>query len=327
MTPLTIQLDIMGVWRLCLFLATFAGFCSLLRMARKHVQPVAVAAIGWACLRGLYAIEYPTIQYGDYSTAFSAVAGQAILELLILSCFCFYYGEKLRILLSIFITIEIAMVWIFGCGFMMQTSFDSATIALFMPYLTVWLWPVALVTVLSHHGSTALLIIAAHGLFMVMRFWSVKWVRLGFGFLMGVLISAAAFHNSDALLNGGERLEVWHRYMTWWWEQGWPARLFGTGLGSFTWFNFMIDGYQEPHFVQMHNDWLQITFELGLFGVGLVGATFAAAATWMWRKDETSVCAMFGLAAFMTTYHPFRFAPTMVIIGFIGYRLLKAKKA
>lgn len=328
MNPLlTIQLDIMGGWRLSLFLMAFSVFCVLLRLARGHIETTAVAAFGWAVLRGIFILEYPTMQYGDANFAFMSSAGQATVELLILGCFACFASAKVRKLIPFFIGVEMAMVWVFGCGFMMQTSFDTATIALCIPYLNWWMTMLAILTILCHHGTTALLILGAILFALLLRHKRDQFMHSLMACFALVGGCAAIYHNHDMLLNGGERLAVWHRYMAWWWDQGWPVILFGTGLGSFTWLNLVIDKFKEPHFIQMHNDWLQITFELGLVGVGLVVAAFVTAIRRAWREFPLAVPATFGLAAFMLTYHPLRFAPTMVITVFIAFDILKTRKA
>lgn len=325
MNPMNVQLDIGGVWRLSIFIGLIFCTFSIWKKCKSFFGWQIALLWSYVIASALCILEFPFVRFGDYQTAFMANAGQTLAEAVLLPLVILLMSmkglERLYKFLVLMIVFEIAAVWFHGCGFMMQTSFDSALIALFMPFAPPVLWAISLVTVLTHHGSTALLIILSQ-----CAIWAIRKYRIGTlsglrfaiaGALGTALIwSVARFHNADIMLNGSERLMAYKRFLAFWWDQGIETRLFGVGAGTFGWFGMLIDNFQEPHFVQMHSDWLQIIFELGIFGLLITIAVLVKTTKAAWNNPHR-LCSIFGLAAFMVTYHPLRFFPSMLLAAYI----------
>lgn len=315
--PLTVQLDLNGVWRLSLFIGMALFSLYFVSMHIKKIGFIFSALWAYVLLNALYLFEYPSVPYGDVNTAFMATAGQTFSECLLIPLVMIYmpkkHSEFLYRFYCLIISAEILLVWIRGYGIMLAPSFDTALIALFIPFAPVFLAIVSLITILTHHGSTALMILIAQFFPIALKN---KRARIGMAIIVPALIAVAYFHTNTTWFDGLERINAYKRFMGFWWNQGWIPRLIGTGPGSFIWLSLLIDNFKPPMFLQMHSDWLQVTFELGLIGLLLIIATFLMAVKNAWENPRV-LSALFGCAGFACTYHPLRFMPTMILVAYI----------
>ena len=120
------------------------------------------------------------------------------------------------------------------------------------------------------------------------------------------------------LFNYAERLSIYSRYMKWW-TSAWPFVVFGVGPGTFMWMSLLIDKFTPPLFLQMHSDWLQVLFELGIVGALLAIVSYVRALARA-KNDTAQLAAVVGIGAFALTYHLFRFFPPAVLVVMILLR-------
>lgn len=88
-----------------------------------------------------------------------------------------------------------------------------------------------------------------------------------------IVIAVLAIVTVGVIINKGEflyhidRTEQWALLMSWW--NNHAEVFFGTGLGTFQWLGPEIQNKSKDLFVWMHNEYLQIIFEMGYVGFGL----------------------------------------------------------
>jgi len=146
-----------------------------------------------------------------------------------------------------------------------------------------------LVTVLFHHATTAALILVVILLARATAYSRATTDTLA----LLLLIGAAAYIHSGPLFDGNERIAHYQKYF-----EHWPSLthiLIGVGPGTFMWSAMVIDQYKPPVFFQMHSDWLQILWELGLVGLGLCLWVWVKALALTWQKDFKCALGLVGL--------------------------------
>jgi len=347
---LTIPIDVpYGTWRLWLCVGVIACMIIFLKPYLKVIGEEAVALWGWVLFLALWTIEFPMLAYGDAQRAFEATAGATALEALLVPLAILTAAPQLWRLQKWVMLAAIALVW---SGHSLMTdwthsspSFDTALLALYFPFAPWWMKPLILVTVFSFHGTGALLILLFELLaFILLKTWT--WPRKErialWGGICGFLLLGAAglylFRDTSAvkrLLEGQtNRLAMWQRYMDFWLHGPggtkiiWPFVLIGVGAGSFLWCAIMVDmpKFALPQEQFMHNEFLQVTFELGLVGILLALALLYRALKNAWG-DPRLFPALCGFVAFALTWHPLRHFPTMLLVGLIFWRALVEKKS
>lgn len=325
------QIDPGGIWHL----AWFFGLAILMILGmKKHVLEAKVLWL-YIFIYALFILEYPAPHFKAYTLAFQTTAGQLCVEMWILTASVVIFGEKFLKFVPWAVGWTIACVWGHYEGLLIAPSFNTAFIALSLPFLPSWLFLIALLTILTHHGSTALLIIAAQAFAHVLK--KSDTLRLFF-ILVISLVSIAYLHHTGAWFDGAERLEKYERLMRFWFygmdwripyalptQPHWAWVLFGVGPGTFMWFSLTLERFKGNLFLQMHSDWLQILWELGVVGLGLTIAVFMRAAKNAW-SDQKLLSALFGCAAFGLTYHPMRWFPTALLTTLIVYLCLNCRK-
>lgn len=324
-------MDIGGIWRSTFFI----GEVFLLAMVMYNRIPRIVFALWfYSIVQALYILEFPALPFGDYNTAYQATAGQVVTELLIIPLSFFLLKPKVYKwiwrAIPLVVLYEIYAIWVHSearpMGLMISPSFDSAFISLALPFMPLWIALPVIITVVTHHGSTALLILLAEafawGIVSLTKKPRKKQIAifLGLSVLAGAILGVAYVHSHSQLFDGMERIAAYKRYMKFW-AQDWHFITFGVGPGSFMWTSMMIDKWTPPLFLQMHSDWLQILFELGTVGFLLVCGVFFTALKNVWGKLKL-MAALFGVAAFALTYHPLRFFPPALLVGLIFYEAL-----
>lgn len=312
LNPLTAQIDIGGIWHIGMFF----GLVMLTLYGVRQTHLPIITQILWLYAMGyaLFLLEYPYLQFADYHTAFQATAGQALAEMLIVPLFALSLRRFYRLwfaLMSLVIS-SLFCVWFHWEGLLIAPSFHTAYLALCLPFLPFWLGVLTVFTIITHHGSTALLILMAQ---------AIGWMGLKRRYKQGIAILLVAIlvlvlsPHQMPYFDGLERLQKYQDYLTLW-AADWRSILFGAGPGSFMWLSLLHDGFRGPLFLQMHSDWLQILFELGVIGIILTGGTVIAALK-ITRSQPQLFCAILGACAFGLTYHPLRFFPTAFTIACI----------
>lgn len=322
------------LWRYGLFAVMSVCLISFITFQAKRIGWIAATFWGYILASALMTLEFPSTPFGFYTNAFIGSAGQTFAEALLIPLAVlslpFSIFKRSWFVLEFLICLEIVSVWVIGHGVMIAPSFDTSLIAIFMPFMPGWLALISVITILAHHGSTAMMILIAQCVFFAFRS---KNGKLCAALLIPLCIAAMVFHSHGPHLDGDQRLMAWKSFLEHWWNGTafmgsdggkdvimlrfggtWVSRMFGTGAGSFTWLSLMV----EPHlaFLSAHSEPVQIVFELGLVGLGLAVATFVTAIKSAW--DKPCLLAMIvGIVGCGLTYHPSRFAPTAILICFV----------
>lgn len=343
LTPLNVAVDIFGQWRTEAFVGMV--FCTLLFLRKYPARIGWEATVFWAyCLiSALYIFEFPApLPFGDYQRAFEATAGASFAEALLIPLAILSAPAWIWRALTAIMVIEIALVSLGLSGLTPwdspAMSFDTALLACYLPFAPWWLAIASVLMILTHHGSTALTIMAVQIVAISIRRKRLRWYILP---LIAALAYVAYFHSSIGThINSQERLGMWDRYMASWlygdpmrghlhWPITWSAvnwRLvaFGFGPGTFQWIALMVDKFFPPLYFFMHNDWLQFMFELGVIGFVLATAVFVRAVRNVWT-DTKMLAAVFGCGAFAMTYHPLRYALPGILVALIFRHALTKK--
>ncbi len=338
---LTLQLDPMGIWRIGLFVGTF--FC-MLWILRHYAGVIGKEAIAlWAWLLGycLYTVEFPLQHYGDYNAAFLSTAGMTTAEALLIPIAVLAAPRWVWKVMTLYMWVSIAAAW---AGVSLLTpwdtpspSFDTALLALYLPFAGRSLVLASLLTIVRFHGSTALTIVLAELLALSLSHARARWALAA---AVPIAAGVAYLHSFGVGLGADSRIEMWKKYMSFWvfgnpglygpptpWWYGnvrWDHVIRGTGPGSFLWITALLDGFSNSTFF-MHNEFLQIAFELGTIGELLALGVYIRALRNAWERPRIRA-AIFGSAAFCATYHPLRFFAPAFVMGMIFREALKKKK-
>lgn len=306
MNPLNAPVDLYGVWRMSIFFGLI-GCLFIWMKPKKFDFPTALTV--YVLSYCVYISEFPNLSFGEWHTAFQASAGQTFIEVSLVILGVLTAPKWVMKLIPWLAAVETILVLGNGYGLMVAPSFDTALIALCTPFLPFWLSAAGIAVIITHHGSTALLILGAQllaYLFKNRRDWVLGAVSVP------LLLAIGYSHHHGAFFDGGERILAWKRFMTFW-ASDWHFITFGVGPGSFMWCSLLIDQFKAPMFLQMHSDWLQILFEYGVIGFFLAVGTMVGAIRLAWN-DRKILPALFGVCAFGLSYHPLRFFPSAFMI-------------
>jgi hypothetical protein len=339
-SPLTAQIDIMGIWRLGLCAGMFGCSLIVLRHYARAIGWEAATLWAWLLTSCLYIVEFPWLPYGDSNTGFMATAGQTLAEGILIPIAVLMAPKWIWRALSAYMWITIAIVWT-GHSTMTPwefpaTSFDTALLALYLPFAGTSLALFSLLTILTHHGTTALTVLLAEVLALSL---TIRSARLILAAAVPIAAALAYRHSHSAWFDSSTRIAMWEKYMGFWafgpplygppspyWYQNvaWRLVIFGAGPGSFMWFAALIDNWEDSTF-QMHSEVFQIPFELGLTGALFALATYVRAIRNSWNTPRIRA-ALFGVLAFCATYHPLRYFPPMLLVALIFREALLKRK-
>lgn len=340
MNPNTIAVDIlefswrhgieMGMQPLGLWLGLVISVC-FLAMKFKCVAWEARAAWTYASISAATLLSFPTLHFGENQRSFQATGGLSFAILMVTAGL--FLSIPRRSVESIFwwmrfaMVAEIICVWTKTSGLLVAPSFDLAFLALFVPFAPFWLTMPIIATILTHHGATALLVLLAMGFAWAIQNIRKRYLLPGFTISLGATILLAYVHSSAELFDGMDRLRGYSRYMSFW-TATWEFMIPGIGQGSYRWISFMLDYAAGSQIFngEMHSDWLQMLFELGIVGFTLIILAYARAIRNTWR-DPRLLPAVFGAGAFCLTYHPLRMAPTLLLFGLIFKLALQKERA
>ena len=301
MNPLTVQLDVGGTWHITIF---FCLSLILVNWISNFKIPLEYKLL-WAyvAVYALYFLEYPRLHFGDYTLAYQMEAGRTLAEVILIPVGAMMFRKQALKILPYVVVFTLACVWLKRQGLMNAPSFNSAFCAAAIPLLPWWAILATLATVLTHHGSTALLIVGAQ---LLPFAWRRKKVFLALPILLFI-----AWNHSGAMFDATDRLQHYRTYMEFW-MQSWRNIFIGVGPGTFVVKSPEMSEYKGQLFLQMHSDWLQILWELGA-----VGLLLSIAATWRAIRNARNISALLGCAAFAVSYHPLRYFPTAFLIAII----------
>lgn len=319
---LSIDLDHLGVWRMSIFIGISLLFFTILLTSKLSLKGITWAYLISYCI---FVLEFPFQRYGTVDTAFVAQAGRVLIEAALIPLWMNGLSKTQDKILEKFFTllmcVEIFLIWYFGQGLMLMASFDTALLACFVPFAPSWLVFASLVTIFTHHGATAIVILLAQVVAYAIK--SPSWRFYGLGGLLPVSIFTW-FRLHDLSMGSDSRIVGYKQFMEAWWNAGWPTIIFGAGPGSFPWLSLILSNFKEGSIVQLHSDWLQIMFELGVVGFALVLCLVLKAIKDSWDEPRI-LAAVFGSAAFGLTYHPLRFFPSMLLIAYIMKKALSKR--
>lgn len=310
--PLTVQIDQGGIWHLSVFI----GCVFIIWAAIWNLKMLATEAkILWIYLltQAIYYFEYPAAHFGLYDTAFQAQAAQVFAEALIIPIGALFFSKRIFQILPFVILYELVCIWLKRDGLMIAASFDTTFCALAIPFLPWWMIYAVVMTALTHHGSTALVVIGAQLFAFAVK--DKRLISLFLGASM-ILFTAAKWHSYGmGFIDGESRIAVYKKsldFLTF--HKEWIP--LGVGPGSFIWTSLLMSNFQGGLWMQMHSDWLQIFWELGAVGFLLVILALTRSIRTAWDTPQL-LAAIFGCVASCLTYHPMRFFPPALLIAFI----------
>lgn len=337
LNPLTVPIDIGGTWRICIFFGlSLLCFHQIFRLlpSRRNLMLPEMALWAYALICALYLFQYPGIPFSTYNTAFQATAGQSFSEILLIPLALLTMRARTQDrLLKHFKWIalaELVMVWFNKPALLNAASFDLAMVACYFPFAPTWLRGLTLGTIVFNHSGTAIIILGVQGFVWFVKekqYEALPWTV--WATILGVFLGVCYHFQTDTygvrvpMFNYAERISIYQKYLDWW-RSNWSFIAFGVGPGTFMWCALLIDKFKPPLFLQMHSDWLQILFELGLVGLTLSLAVYARAILRVWN-DTVQVMALAGIGAFCLTYHPLRFFPSAMLVGLIFARGIRSK--
>jgi O-antigen ligase len=292
------------LWRSTYFLALIpmTGFI----VWRRMEHPLAALLWVYALVSCLCQFQNPWAALPfpaepSFATLLDQTSGQAFAQLLVIPLFVISCSPRLfRHWKWFFIVAALANALacvLFPYGIFAARSLDASFVAVVFPVMPIWALVVTAPIIV--YSSTAIGIGAAQvlGYFIARR----KWIICALG-ILAVSVAGILLQGRD-LLNSNLRLEVWTAMMTWWWERDAHVIWFGTGVGTFQWISPAV--YQLNHHVwlQMHSDWLQALFEMGVVGTALLLAFYVQTLVRAFNRPRLFAMVL-GYGAFMATYHP-----------------------
>lgn len=321
MNSIIIRIGMDGIWQNSIF---FGMVLCVLSIALRR-RSIFYTLWGYVLLSALYMFEYPPLQAGSMQAAFMLSSARTFSEVLLITCAVFSFKQKhIRLLFDCLAIIEVGMLLYQNSGLFVAPSFDLAFLALYAGFAPTCMIFVILGMVLTHHCTTAKLILLGYAFsdFIATRNYLTRAMIAGFG----LIILALAYFQSGHMFDGSERILYYTKFMHYYWDThtqipylyhtDYVQRLFGFGPGSFIWISSMMESFKGTIFLQMHCDWLQILFELGIVGFMLVVAAFGKALH-VARKSPLMFGAVLGCGIFALTYHPLRFMPSMMLVAYI----------
>lgn len=328
--PLTMQIDPGGIWRSTIFFGVLMCLFLLAWRYRKSLGWEVTCLWTWCLWQAIYLLEAPVFPFFDAQTAYQATAGQALDLMLMIPLCVLLISDNTRQWLAWSLRgvmiYEIAAVWLQWPGlqnnYPSAASFDTALLAIYLPFAPPWLAIASLATIVTHHGSTALLIIAAQ-----LFGWGIKHLNryqvMGFLLILaGVLGGIAHYHTQVRFFDGEERLHLFTHYMKFWTLT--PVFWFiGVGASSFMWISFATDGYSGHMWPWLHNLYLQFLFEYGIIGSVFLVAVIVKALRESWHRPR-AFCAALGYLACGLTYYPDRYFVTQLLGALILWECLYA---
>lgn len=315
-------IDLGGIWHIAIFAGIACAVVKWTSIWREFIPLSARLLCCYVLLQALFILEWPAMHFGPYTPEYQATAGQVFVEVLFIPYMAMAFFRYTTRVIPYLAAFACLCTWMNWGGLLHAPSFNSAFAAAAIPFLNPWLVVGVFVTVMFHHGSTAVMIIWAQLLARVIRHRTAEgWMV----FMVGTIgMYVIASEHSGLLFDGLERISKWNQFMCFWVRE-WRWILVGVGPGSFIWTSLMLDNF-KPHslFMQMHSDWLQILWELGVVGLGLSIWVFVDAVKRAWGSTD-ELAALFGVAAFGLTYYPLRFMTPALLTAYIFVRAFSCK--
>lgn len=253
-------------------------------------------------------------------TSASACVQMLVLPIGVMSIPRRYFIWWDRVFLAIAV-VDLILVATLGYGFFKVSSLDMAFVVAVLPacpYLGAGVIGAALT---GPRMGTAVMIFIGQALSycLAMR----RWIYV-VPALLGIAALPFAGHFMSSAHPDAGRIEAWTRFMEWWGAN--VNHYFGSGIGTFLWIGPAIDHLKEPLFMQMHNDWLQILFEMGYVGWFLVWMAFTYLLMSCFKRPNLFAM-LIGMAVFGVTYHPLRYFLSALLLLCIVREIVEVEDA
>lgn len=327
-----------GTWRLGFFLGLCAIVIYFLSRMKELYLPARILW-GYALCYAIFTMEFPFVHYGQGHTAFQAWAGMNALEVTLIPLFALYLSEagvaKIFSWLKWIMLGEILCACTGTRGLLIAPSFNLAFVALYLPFAPLWLWIVGVGAICTHHAGAAQAMLGTYALLWCWRNLRRRYFLGALLVIVPVVLGVAYFHSHSELLDGSERLDRWvGRFFDFWLHGNMPGKksteiiwlfvFFGVGPATFMWSSMLIDRFKEPVALFMHNDFIQVFWELGTFGGSLALLVYRKALLSAADTPPT-LYALAGLAPFAFFWHPLRFFPTALLVALLVRQALIRK--
>lgn len=279
----------------------------------------------YCALSALFVFSNPVFLFGSDQFLFSQTAAQAFGSVVLVTLFALEINKKMTFkLFEIFAVLDSLLVLIFGFGAFNNGSMDASFLALMVPVI-FWKngasrrisvnllisFPL-LAAIVRAGGSTAYIILAVE-LFVILYHKKKRVIFAFVPFVFGVF-----FIGPKVFIHSSGRFTHWKLFMEWWIVN---ANIWlGTGAGSFEWIGPHIQKTDKNIFLFLHNEYLQVLFEYGIFGALIFFGIFLEV-FYRARKTPWLFVTLSGLSIMFITQFPMRFFISQLFV------LLLAKEA
>ena len=210
--------------------------------------------------------------------------------------------------------IDAILILIYGFGIFNVGTMDTTFLAIMVPGMLRLGWPGLIIasffiSTITTHGqvmAVATLVGAIMG-YLLLKKKSAFWIL--------IVIATITLWQIYPQLDPTSRPIEWKRFMDFWWENS--NHLFGAGAGSFQWLGPDLQlkaGMTKDIYVSgMHNDHLQLIFEYGFVGYGLLAIVFCRA-LWKSRREAWLFSSLCAFAVAMIGYYPLQFLASQIAL-------------
>ncbi len=298
--------------------------CVALPFAAGRKLPLSGKLLWVYCLLSPLFVFQSPFKYPQFALNFDQTTGQAFSQILLIPLGVLLIPPKLfpsiRGLLVLLGVAEACLVIFCGAGLMQARSFDTALMAAMIPVVVFPLRVLFLGTMLTTQGATAFLIVAAQMLAFL------KGSRARAWFALPAFAGLAWLFQGGKLFESSGRIMFWKAFMKWW--DGERLWITGSHIGIFEWLPRLVKDFQidDRIFLQMHNDWLQVLFEGGAIGLAVLLWFYIELCYKAWSRPKL-LATLFGIGAFMLTYHPLHFFLSAFFVAVVVREVLDGTDA
>ena len=303
-----------------LILSTFFSW----KLVKEKYGWTAFLLLTWILIDAVLIFSWPGYTVDTLSLRLRLVSARSFVLVAVLVYFVsslhFWNVALLAKFFEVMVVIECGLYLYFGYGLVNAGSADMSFISMVYPMMLfrrkiTWLrLPILLLPLaclfFKVAGSTVFFSYAVGiGTYLLIRkkwFWFLLAVAslMATGYYVGENWSGGFFYNSG-------RFEPWLLIMNWWYE--WANMWLGTGTGTFQWLGPTIQNKDVDLLVFLHNEYLQILFEQGLLGIGLMFSLIFICLKKAWKTPWLFSCCMSTLFVFSVQF-PLRFLLPQIFV-------------
>ena len=322
---------ILDIWRVNQLVFVLMLLCISPYLFKPKVPLFLILGALYSLLSPLLVFQGLNSPYQDFQVRIDATSAKAFAHnLLVIPLFFLPLTSRRLLIHLIHLLITANSFWCLfhDYGIFGNYSMDGVAIALVLPSLFAIHTPyiafdllkraLPLIALILNPGTTPLLCLGVAAVYHLIH---IKRTPQAI-FLGSLILLAGLVHvGPKELINPSDRFEKWSLFMSWWWDYG--KHLLGTGLGSFEWLGFVIQGQPKHNqFLMMHNEYLQVLFEGGVIGLTLFLTGFVFT---LKKSKETHWLFLTWIMAGITflTQYPLRF---MILQTFLVLMLAETWK-